>query len=96
MPIASDALPVIQRVRFNAGAIAGTTTADVVVTWPTPFADTNYAVSAVLHDTIATANNNALRQIFNKTASTVTVRLSTGTTAYTSGQLVIDMIGVHD
>ena len=86
-----------QAVRVNAGAFTVSQTRDVTITWPTPFADANYTALAILVDAASTANANALRQIVGlPTASGFTVRVAAGTTGYSSGQLLIHAIGIHD
>ena len=90
--------PNIQVARVNCGAMSPTTTIDVAVAWPVAFADTNYTVVATLVEESGgpSANADALRQIVSKTASGVTVRVADGTTGYSSGQLFVHAIAIHD
>lgn len=88
----------IQTVRaFNPGVFTASQTRDITISWPVAFADTNYAATFAIHDAAGTANNSAARQIQGaKTVNGITIRIAAGTAGYSSGQLLIDAIAVHD
>lgn len=94
----ADFASLFRTARVDVGVLAITSTKDVVVTWATPFNDTNYTVTAMLFDLASTANSDALRQAVGATtAAGVTIRVTSGTsTGYTAGQLILHVIAIHD
>jgi hypothetical protein len=87
-----------QRTARVAGpAMAANTAVDVVVTWPTPFADANYTVNANVAESISTiANGVIVRQIRSKDANGCVVRISNGTQVFLAGDVTLHAIAIHD
>lgn len=71
-----SALPLsrIQAFRVTTGTIAANSSADVTVTWPTPFADTNYTMQAQLQEDTTTMGLIFLR-IESRTATQAVLRV---------------------
>jgi hypothetical protein len=89
--------PHVQAGTVDCGAIGASGSADVALTWPAPFADTNYTVvTDIVEVGGPTANNSAKRQMLTKTAAGITVRVAAGTVGYSAGALFLHAIAVHD
>lgn len=87
----------IQAVRVNMGAITVGATADVTVTWPVPFADANYTVTATAQDNVGTTTAGTLtRKIISQTAAAVVIRVSDTSTAILDGQAFLHVHAIHD
>lgn len=86
----------MQTLRVNAGAFTAGQAREIPVAWPYPFNDTNYTVSATLYETVDTLNNSAVRCLLSQTVTGVTVRVGSGPIGYSSGQLFIHLIAIHD
>ena len=95
VPLATGTLPVIKTVRGTGGSIAGGANADRVITWPTPFADTNYTAAISMWTEGDPAGRLLSFAITSKTAAAVTIRVmnNTASTTITPGW---HAIGIHD
>jgi len=87
-----------QRTARVAGpAMAASSTVDIAVTWPTPFADANYTVNANVAEGISTLSNGAVvRQVRSKDANGCTVRISNGSQVFAAGDVTLHAIAIHD
>jgi hypothetical protein len=89
-------LPIIKTVRTAAlGALAGGANADRTITWPSPFADTNYTVVVTAHTEGDPAGRLISLAITSKTAAAVVIRVMNNT-ASTSINPAFHAIGIHD
>jgi hypothetical protein len=89
--------PQVQTVRVNLGVFTASQVKDITITWPFPFVDTNYTVACTLVEPSAnTANSDAFRQVLTQTAASILVRIASGSTGYSDGQLFLHAIGWHD
>lgn len=89
--------PVVVRfrtVRVTASSLLGLAVADVVCTWPTPFADTNYTASVAVQQSGVLAGILVDWCIVSKTASSITVRIRN--TGLSTQSPVIEAMGIHD
>jgi hypothetical protein len=100
MPFSIRSRQLIQAARVDIGALTGAQSpVDITLTWPVPFADTNYTVTTDIVETAgpsAGTQLDAKRQVLTKTAAGISVRMSNGSGAYSAGQLFLHAIAVHD
>ena len=90
--------PQMQTIRgLDLGVFAASQSRDIAVTLPVAYTDANYSVFALLYDVAGTANSSALRQLQGaKTNSGFTLRVASGTVGYSDGQLLADILIIHD
>jgi len=83
--------------RVSGPAMSASTTADITVTWATPFADTNYTVAVNVQENLSTvANGVIVRQIRSKTADGIVVRVSNGSQVFAAGDITLHATATHD
>jgi hypothetical protein len=87
-----------QRTARVAGpAMAASSTVDVAITWPQPFADASYTVNVNVAEGISTLSNGAVvRQVRSKDANGCTVRISNGSQVFAAGDVTLHAIAIHD
>lgn len=82
---------VIRSVRASTGDVAGTSQADVTVTWPLPFDDDAYTVHvAVEHDTAG--DGLRVRRVRSRTATQVVVNVENTALSAVSGTLHVTAV----
>lgn len=85
--------PTIRTARQTTGAVAGTGSADVTVTFSSPFDDTNYTVTASIVENDG-GESLRVRRIRTVAAGQVVVNVVNG--AITSRTGIVHVIAVHD
>lgn len=88
----SSTAPVIRSKRTATGTIGGTASADVSVTWPSNFSNTNYTVTASIEQDIDTGLR--ILRVRSKTTSGCVVRVTNDSVTGQSG--TVHTIGVAD
>jgi hypothetical protein len=84
----------VQMKRLTTGSIGGASRTDVVVTWPTAFADTNYTFQVFIIDTSAAGIGMRVERVRAQTASTITVQVVNDAAGALTGTL--HCIAIHD
>ncbi len=78
---------VMKTVRVTTGAIAAASQAEVAVTWPTPFPDTNYTAIATVQEGTAATDTLKVLKIVSRTAAGCVVRVQNVAAAPATGNL---------
>lgn len=84
----------IQSTRISTGSITSGLRADVTVTWPTSFTDTNYTVLVTVEDTSALGLGLQAERIRSKTATQVVIQVLNASLSSLTG--TIHIVGIHD
>lgn len=87
----------LQVVRTNSQAFAGSSNTLVVVTWPVAFADTNYTVFAMIVDEDASDFSLGASfggTVYNKLAASVTIVVNNGVAGAHNGH--VEAFAIHD
>lgn len=84
----------MRSLRVTTGSVAGGGSVDVTVTWPTPFADSNYTAVASIEEGTA-GDSLRVRKVVSRAAGSVTV-LVANSDALNARTGIVHVIAIHD